>query len=326
MLNLKLIWAKQKPSNDELIVKTKINEIPQFNCFAATNHKTGNHLFFIELSNHAVVPDFKKLKFKGVRIEVFKFEKKQQLNIYLIDIELKDIFTLFIENIINELLDLSTENEALITISNVIQKWRKLFDKISPQGLTIEQQKGLLGELLILSDLISSELNIDNIFSSWTGPEFEDKDFTFGAICFEIKFTTSKLPRIKITSERQLDTSNIDRLFLNNYIAENIKEKGISLNSIVDMIRQKLSNNAAILKLFNEKLELANYFDEHRDNYNSQYGIKSSSLFHVSGNFPKLTANIIPQGIYNTSYYIETSAINDYKVEFKTVIKSFKNE
>ena len=46
------------------------------------------------------VPDFKKLKFKGVRIEIFKFEEKQELNVYLIDIELKDIFTLFIENII----------------------------------------------------------------------------------------------------------------------------------------------------------------------------------------------------------------------------------
>ena len=326
MLNLKLIWAEQKPSKDELIIKTKINEIPQFNCFAATNHKTGNHLFFIELSNHVEVPDFKKLKFKGVRIEIFKFEEKQELNVYLIDIELKDIFTLFIENIINELIELSTENEAVITISNVIQKWRKLFDKISPQGLTIEQQKGLLGELLFISDLISSKLNIDNILNSWTGPDFEDKDFTLSSTCFEIKFTTSKLPRIKITSERQLETSNIERLFLNNYIAENVKENGISLNSIVDIIRQKISNNSATLKFFNEKLEFANYFDEHRDNYNSQYGIKSSSLFHVNEDFPKITANIIPQGIYNTSYYIEASAIDDYKVEFKTVVNYLNNE
>ena len=82
MLNLKLIWAKQKPSKDELIIKTKIKETSQFNCFAATNHKTGNHLFFIELSSYVVIPDLKKLKFKGVRIEVFNFETKQQLNIY----------------------------------------------------------------------------------------------------------------------------------------------------------------------------------------------------------------------------------------------------
>ena len=242
----------------------------------------------------------------------------------MIDTELKDIFTLFIENIINDILELSTEHEAIITISNVIQKWRKLFDKISPQGLTLDEQKGLLGELLFLNELMASKLNIDKILNSWTGPDFEDKDFSFGAICFEIKFTTSKLPRIKITSERQLETTNIDQLFLNNYIAENIKENGISLNSIVDKIRNKLSNNSSVYKLFNDKLELANYFDDHRDSYNLQYGIKSSSLFCVVNEFPKLTTNIIPQGIYNTSYYIETSAINNFIVEPKQVFNSLK--
>ena len=326
MIDLKSIWAGHRPNDEELIIKTKIEEIPQFNCFAATNHKTGNHLFLIELSSHVVIPDFKKLSFKGVRIDAFDFKSKKQLNIYLIDGGLKDIFALFIENIIKEIIELSTENEAVMTVCNVIEKWRKLFDKLNPQGLTIELQKGLLGELLFLNDLIASQFIPDHVLNSWTGPDFEDKDFTLGSTCFEIKFTTSKLPRIKITSERQLDTSNIDHLFLNNYIAENVKENGTSLNSIVDIIREKISNNSATLKSFNEKLELANYLDEHRDNYNFQYGIKSNSLYQVKEDFPKLTTRVIPQGIYNTSYYIENSAIDDYKVDFKTTINLLKNE
>jgi hypothetical protein len=71
MLNLKSIWELQKPSKDELIVKTSIDVLPQFNCFAATNHLTGNHLFLMELSKNTIIPEFKNSSFKGVRIDVF---------------------------------------------------------------------------------------------------------------------------------------------------------------------------------------------------------------------------------------------------------------
>ncbi|MFL0353161.1 PD-(D/E)XK motif protein [Xanthomarina sp. GH4-25] len=326
MLDLKSIWALQKPSKEELIIKTRIDTLPQFNCFAATNHLTGNHLYIMELSNHTIIPEFKNSNFKGVRIDVFDLNESKELNVYLIDNELKDIFSLFIENIIEEITNVPTENEAVTITSNVIQKWRKLFDKLNTQGLTIEQQKGLLGELLFLNELIESGFNPDYLLNCWTGPNYEDKDFTLGATCFEIKFTTSKLPRIKITSERQLDISNIENLFLNTYTSENLKENGISLNLIIDNIRVKLSNNTAALKYFNEKLESAEYFDEDRDNYNSQYGVKSRSLYEVNDLFPKLTIDNLPQGIYNTSYYIENSAVEDYKVDYESIINELKNE
>ncbi|GAA4234948.1 hypothetical protein GCM10022291_15610 [Postechiella marina] len=326
MLDLKSIWELQKPSNDELVIKTRIDILPQFNCFAATNHITGNHFYIMELSNHTTIPEFKNLNFKGVRIDVFDLEDNKELNIYLIDNELKDIFSLFAENIIEEISNIPTENEAITITSNVIQKWKKLFDKLNTQGLTMEQQKGLLGELLFLNELIDSNINPDYLLNCWTGPDYEDKDFTLGATCFEIKFTISKLPRIKITSERQLDTSNVENLFLNNYVSETLKENGISLNSAVDIIRDKISNNSATLKYFNEKLESAEYYDEDRDNYNAQYGVKSRSLYQVNDSFPKLTTDSLPQGIYNTSYYIENSAIEDYRVDFDTIINELKNE
>lgn len=326
MLDLKSIWALQKPSKDELVIKTKLDAVPQFECYAATNHITGNHLYIMSLSSHTIIPEFKNFKFKGVQIEVFDLNESKELNIYLIDSELKDIFSLFIENIIEEIIDLSTENEAIIKTSNVIQKWKKLFDKINNQGLSLEQQKGLLGELLFINQLIDYKLNPDYVLSCWTGPDFEDKDFTFGATCFEIKLTTSKIPRIKITSERQLDTTNINKLYLNCFSCESLKEKGASLNSVVNTIREKITQNTATLKYFNERLESADYFEEHTENYNAQYGVKTISIYEVSESFPKLTNSNLPNGVYNTSYYIENSAIEDYRVDYDTIINELKNE
>jgi hypothetical protein len=326
MLDLKSIWALQKPSKDELIIKTKLDAVPQFECYAATNHITGNHLYIMSLSSHTIIPEFKNFKFKGVQIEVFDLKDSKELNIYLIDSELKDIFSLFIENIIEEIIDLSTENEAITKTSNVIQKWKKLFDKINNQGLSLEQQKGLLGELMFINALIDNNLNPDHVLNCWTGPDFEDKDFTFSSTCFEIKFTTSKIPRIKITSERQLDTTNIDKLFLNCFTCESLKEKGVSLNSVVNTIREKIKQNTASLKYFNERLESADYFEEHTENYNAQYGVKTSSIYEVSESFPKLTNSNLPSGVYDTSYYIENSAIEAFKVDYDKTINELKNE
>ena len=327
MIDLKSIWALHKPSSkDELIIKTKIDVVPQFNCYAATNHLTGNHLYLMTVSRHSAVPEFNNFRFKGVRIEVFDYNESKELNIYLIDNELKDIFSLFIENIIEEIIDATTENEAIVITSNIIQKWKKLFDKINRQGLTVEQQKGLLGELLFLNELINNSFNPDYLLNCWTGPDFEDKDFTLGSTCFEVKFTTSKLPRIKITSERQLDTANINNLFLVNFSAESIKENGISLNSIVSEIRDKISQSSATTKFFNERLESSGYFDDESENYNTEYGVKNRILYEVNDNFPKLTNSNLPSGIYNASYYIENSAIEEFIANYDEIIKELKNE
>ena len=184
----------------------------------------------------------------------------------------------------------------------------------------------MLGELLFINELIDNNLNPDYILNCWTGPDFEDKDFTFGTTCFEIKFTTSKIPRIKITSERQLDTTNIDKLFLNCFTCESLKEKGVSLNSVVDTIREKINQNTATLKYFNERLESADYLEEHTENYNAQYGVKTRSVYEVGDSFPKLTNSNLPSGVYDTSYFIENSAIEVFKVDYDKTINELKNE
>ena len=78
MLDLKSIWALQKPSKDELIIKTKLDAVPQFECYAATNHITGNHLYIMSLSSHTIIPEFKNFKFKGVQIEVFDLKESEK--------------------------------------------------------------------------------------------------------------------------------------------------------------------------------------------------------------------------------------------------------
>lgn len=323
MISIKSIWENHKPTGD-IIIKTRIDEIPHLNCFAATNHITGQHLYIMAVANNVTIPELKNYRFKGVEIYTLQSdtENKIELYIYLLDNDLKDIFSLFIQNILEEIEKSVTESEAIKTTLNIVSKWKKLFDKINFNGLSLEQQKGMIGELLFLNILLDDEKTIANAVNYWTGTEqdFQAKDFTLGSVGVEVKFTASKQPRIKVSNERQLDAENLSELFLILYSTEAVKDNGISLNSIVEQTRQKISIEEE-RSLFNAKLQLNGYFDEDKEHYGRMYSLKRTFVFNVSSEFPKIIKEQLPLGIYDTSYSIEISAVENFIVEPTTIFE-----
>ncbi|MEP7255935.1 MAG: PD-(D/E)XK motif protein [Ferruginibacter sp.] len=321
MINIKSIWENQKPTGD-IIIKTRIDEISHLNCYAATNHITGQHLYIMSVSKNVIIPELKNYRFKGVEIYSLANdnEKTIELYIYLLDNDLKDIFSLFIQNILEDIVKSVTENEALTTTLNIISKWKKLFDKINFNGLTIEQQKGLIGELLFFNYLLNNNKNPANILNAWTGADFEDKDFVFGSVGIEIKLTSSKYPKIKITNERQLDTENLSELFLILYTTEDVKENGFSLNSLVEQTRQNILTSDE-LNFFNERLLLLGYREDDREYYNKMFSLKKTFGFKVTSDFPKIIKPQLPLGIYNASYSIELSAVENFIMEPEGILQ-----
>ncbi|WP_085535322.1 PD-(D/E)XK motif protein [Massilibacteroides vaginae] len=322
MIDIKTIWENHKPTGD-IIIKTRIDKIPHLHCFVATNHITGQHLFILSVANNVAFPELKKYRFKGVEIFTIEAETNMELNIYLLDKDLKDIFSLFIQNILEDIQLCITESEAITTALNVVSKWKKLFDKINFNGLSMEQQKGLIGELLFLNHLLDKDKTSINAVNAWTGTEreFQAKDFTLGTIGVEVKFSSSKQPRIIVSNERQLDVENFNDLFLILYSAEAVKDNGISLNSIVEQTRNKISTEEE-RSIFYGKLQLNGYFEEDRGYYNKMYALKKIFVFAVTSEFPKIVKKDLPLGIYDTSYSIEISSVENFIVEPETIIEN----
>lgn len=321
MINIKSIWENQKPTGD-IIIKTRIDDVSHLNCFAATNHITGQHLYIMSVSKNVIIPELKNYRFKGVEIYSLLNETKGsfELYIYLLDNDLKEIFSLFIQNILEDIIKNITESEALTITLNVISKWKKLFDKINFNGLTIEQQKGLIGELLFFNYLLKNNKPSASILNAWTGADFEDKDFVFGSVGIEIKLTSSKHPKIKVTSERQLDAENLDKLFLILYTTEEVKENGFSLHSLIEQTRKNISTNDELI-FFNQRLMLLGYSDDDREHYSKMYSLKKTFGFIVEADFPKIVKSQLPLGVYNTSYSIELSAVEKFILEPENILQ-----
>lgn len=322
MINIKLIWDNHKPSSD-VIIKTRIDEISQIKCYAATNNITGQLLYIMAIPKDIDIPILNNYRFKGVEIYTLPndHENNIELYIYLLDSELKDIFSLFIQNILEEIKMSVTESEALIKTLNVISKWKKLFDKINFKGLSLEQQKGLIGELLFLNYLLDNSKTNTKSVNAWTSSErdFQAKDFTLGSMGVEVKFTSSKQPRIKISNEKQLDGDNLNKLFLMLYSSEAVKDNGFSLNSLIDQTRKKITSEE-VRSLFNAKLQLNGYFDDDKEHYGNMYSLKKTYAFDVIHQFPKIIKTQLPLGIYDTSYSIEISAVENFIVDPEQIL------
>lgn len=323
MVDIKTIWATQQKDGSTNISRTRLEGIQYPACFAGTNLITDQLLFIMEISATTDIPDMKQFRFKGVEMFTLDMEEPEtrELYIYLLDIELKDIYTLFIQNILDEITICFSEEEALRNTFNTIAKWKKLFDKIMFEGLSAEQQKGLIGELLFIDYLLDNGLPAPRILNSWTGIDFTEQDFRFGKTGIEIKFTSSKHPCIKITNENQLDIQDMEHLFLVLYSASEVKDGGITLPGLVEQIRMKLENQAKAEELnhFNGMLLLLGYSESDASHYKKRYSIKQVYAFKITEEFPRITRNNLPTGIYNVSYHIELSSVENYKIDLNFI-------
>ncbi len=325
MKDVNQIWDSQIPTG-EVIIKTRVDEIPHFNCTLATNHITGQHLYIMSFAQGITIPELRDYKFKGVEIySLLDTDSKHssELYIYLIDLELKEIFALFIQNILEEICECVTESQALNKTINVITKWRMLFDKMSFGGLSPEKQKGLIGELLFFNYLLERGLDPNRVLEAWTGADYEDKDFTFGSTGIEIKFTSSKNAKVKISSERQLELQSLENLYLILYTSDEVKDNGISLYSIIEQTRSNLPLDSDKLN-FNAKLALLGYRDEDKNHYGKLYSIKKSHCYQVESNFPRIIESQLDQGLHDVSYSIELSALEHFIRELEVIIDNIQ--
>ena len=80
-------------------------------------------MFILSASKNVEIPELKNYRFRGVEIFSLELENDFELNIYLLDSDLKDIFSLFVQNILEDIVDCTTENEALTkTLHQLIAK------------------------------------------------------------------------------------------------------------------------------------------------------------------------------------------------------------
>ena len=227
---------------------------------------------------------------------------------------------------IQSVLSLRSEKQVVRTIINQLEKWQALFEKLKGEGLTPSEQQGLYGELHFLQKFIDRQDEVAAL-NAWVGTDREVRDFQYNDWAVEIKTTAgNNHQKVSISSERQLDETLLENLFLFHLSVEAAKKNGESLNAKINIIRETLQDNVSALNLFNNKLLEVGYFEKHTHLYEEKcYQVRDENYYKIDGDFPRIKEKEIRNGVGDVKYSIILAQCNEYLVSENTVFDRINN-
>lgn len=161
--------------------------------------------------------------------------------------------------------------------------------------LSTEQQLGLIGELLVVRNLLGVVGEVD-LVEWWLGPLAEQHDFAFPGMDVEVKTTTSERRVHVISGVGQLQPNPGRALWLVSLqMTRAGGADGVSLAGLVDDVRNRLS---ARRERFLQHLVGLGWRDEDADLYRDRYLMRSRPLaYPVDDDFPAITARRLASSV-----------------------------
>jgi len=319
MARIKEIWDQLESHTSTVagLFKQRYSDTSSCDAFLGIKYPE-NYRMLIVRTPLKVGKDFNfKYEFKGV-----KFDKVYDpddsnfllLNLVLVDKQFRDVFDSLVADVLNNIINESELKVILKNYTNRLVKWQSLFERFSQEGLKAEEQRGLFGELFFIRKFLQNNSDFTSILNSWGGPEKQIRDFQSGSWSVEVKTTHgNNHQKVQVSSERQLDTSNLENLFLFHLSLEARQQSGETLNQIVDSVSEILGSDFISLNRFKNKLLEGGYFDQHKDIYESAgYFIRQEIFYKVENDFPRIEESDIRSGVGDVKYSIVISLCSDY--------------
>jgi hypothetical protein len=233
----------------------------------------------------------------------------------LLNIEHSDIFSVLCEDLMMSIAEITDGNKLIQELLNRFEKWKSLFDKLTFQGLTPEEQRGLFAETYLLRKFLRlGRSEYSKVINCWVGSNKEIRDFQHGAWAIEVKSTSgNNHQKAQISSERQLDVSKLESLFLFHLSLEKTQASGESLNQIIRSIHDLLSSDYKSLNRYKSKLLESGYFSQHYRLYEGTgYVIRKEAFYCVEGNFPRIEEKDVRNGVGDVKYSIILSQCSEF--------------
>lgn len=254
----------------------------------------------------------------------------------ILTLERNEYWDLF-EHLIDDLLAhlrLQAPAEPIPAALECIERWRRFFLQSNGDALSIAHQQALYAELWLMEALLDCRPALE-VVQSWMGPEKHKHDFELPTVSVEVKSTRTRPPmKVTINNLRQTDPSHrkgiaglnipLELLIIGVDVATNT---GISLSGQVDCIRGLIALDSRASWMYEQRLILAGYVDEHAPHYNrTKYTVDGCYLYHVTSDFPRISPNQVADGIHHIRYELDLAAIREFAADFDTWIQHISNQ
>ena len=257
-----------------------------------------------------------EVKIKGIdkeKLSLAYLKNKNVIVIKLNDVDFLDLFNDLILSLYEKIKSINNAKKSSEELIYSFYKWADFFeDKINIK-LSIEEVKGLFGELFVLNELLedSSFVEVNSTLNAWKGPYDTTNDFVFDTKNIEVKTKEESKYFVKISSEYQLE-KEFDKgleLLIVSVKIDLINGESIHdlLIKIVKYLRANSGDSSIIYKALNQKgltLESVKQYNNHK------FIVIKTELYDCNINgFPKLSVSNIPKEITGLRYKLRISTL-----------------
>lgn len=235
----------------------------------------------------------------------------------LIDPRQRDLFCQLCLDIVQASASAKSEAEAVALSVGRTWRWHHLLRGGGDGLLSPEEQKGLIGELLVLEKLLALFPPADTL-TAWRGPLGAPKDFEVGSVWIEAKARRgAATPHVAITSEFQLDADGADGLFLHVVDLEQAPSGATSQFTLSDIALRVRTAIEGVDQLAADRLEslLAAAGFGFGDDYSEfAWVMGKHRTYQVRESFPSITPRSFVNGVLNVQYAISLPACEPFAV------------
>ena len=326
------LWAKMEALDQIGISKLLYDNSIPFHIFATYSSDEKGYGISFSYPDRIKIATSSFANLKKLNVGIFNDYTQPNTRMLLIQLltpSHRDTFSYLCESLINNVKSLNSEDEMINNVILQLDKWRNLFDKAGVDGLTPSEQQGLYGELTFLDKLLKKGIfTANDSLNYWVGVDAALRDFTGDSWAVEVKTTSTNNPQVvTINSERQLDETLFENLYLYHCSVEVTKLSGETLPEKIDKLRRQLEKDPLALSTFNEKLITAGYFDEDEHLYEARsYKLRDESFYKVGGNFPRIKECDLRKGVGDITYNIAIAACEEYRIKEATVLDTLKQK
>lgn len=277
------------------------------------------------LQHEAESSPAKKLpSLKGIEVAVTEGDSQHNLMLVfrLLDSRQRDIFHQLCIDIVAAGATARTESEAIELAVARTWRWHHLLRGGTGGRLSEDEQKGLVGELLVLERHLLPSLSSADCLAAWRGPLGAPKDFEVGRVGIEAKARRgAATPHALITSEHQLDGEGCDLLFLHVVELSHAPEGAAQAFTVSDAarrVRERVSLDNAAADKYESLLAAAGFRWE--DDYSDFKWVEGPCrIYGVTNGFPRVTAREIATGVSNVRYSVSLVECERFVVEAKSL-------
>ena len=326
MIDYNNIWFSINNESESTTIKTQIaRKIPSegvISVFLASDFKKHIRLLYIKLEGCQDISVENLPKFKGLEIthsitSIGSFVNEKFLKFAQTIPNTENIFELMISDICENVIHLQNNKNLQETLTKVLAEWKLFFEKQENEILSIENQKGLVGELFFLKDFLFKKYPYAEALLCWTGSDRTNHDFQLENKAVEVKTTSSKQhKKFYISSERQLDSIGLEHLYISLFSLNlhiNIPEK--TLPAIITEIESTLQGDNYAKFIFQLKLVKYGYDEILKNKYTTGFSLLDMKFFEVIDGFPRLLQMNIPYGIGDLKYSVMVSSCIPFEIK-----------